>query len=361
MGRITISQRRRRNFVVFIFMAVLFASLGTTFDTKNTNIFLQFSEYSFSEREVALYYFFLASFFMISLTGMFLYNEYRKNPYKDSYEINASSAEAERDFGSQLQSLRREFEDTAQRAAQTAANRLSSDLDSRITRQVEVKVDNIIGDDVVKLVGAQLAKGADEYTWRETMREDLIDRFNTTRNRVDELAVKAQKSANIFRILGIILALLGLGLIGWKFVMFLAADFKVSGNDWTQFLITHETMTFPVVLLAEALALIMFRYHSRSLEQMRYFSNEVTTLSIRNAAALITVQQGTKKDIMEFAREMSREERNFILKKGEATLETTQNASEDALVQKILDRLKPVSQSGRARAKTEKVSDKDTP
>ena len=333
-----------RAIIVFL-VVILFVSVYSSATELMTSLEIDRFDAIYRALITPKYYFFWLVILLSIFTISILFSRFvdiRSSFDEPKYDIGGSAAALERDFGSQLDTLRREFEETAKREVQKASERISTTLDDRISKRVEDKVDNTIGDDVVTLVGKRVAKSAEEYAWRLQMREDLTDRFNTSRNRIDELATKAERAAYVFRWIGIVLALTGLALAGWKFVSFLlAGSVGISAEQWKIALVSHATTTLPVVLLAEALALIMFRYQSRSLEQMRYFANEVTTLSLRFAAALIIAQQGTKKDIVEFAKEMARQERNFILKKGEATLETVQNAGEDALVQKVLDKMSP--------------------
>ena len=103
-------------------------------------------------------------------------------------------------------------------------------------------------------------------------------------------------------------------------------------------MLRHLPFTFPFIILAEVLALIMFRYQSKALEMMRYFSNEVTTLSLRQAGALLIAEHGDKKALSDLANDLLKSERNIILRKDEKTIELAQNRDEDALAQKLAEK-----------------------
>jgi hypothetical protein len=110
----------------------------------------------------------------------------------------------------------------------------------------------------------------------------------------------------------------------------------------------HLPFTLPFILLAEVLALIMFRYQSKSLEMMRYFTNEVSTLSLRHAGAIATIEYGTQKAISDLAASLLKAERNIILRKDERTVELAQNRDEDALLKSLIDKLDAVRGKGKA-------------
>lgn len=215
-------------------------------------------------------------------------------------------------------------------------------MEDRIT----AKLSELADENLVELIGKKVAEQAKDYAWRKEMREELTDRFNSSRNRMDGLATKAEGTADTFRWLGVVLAVVGLGVAAIKLGQFML-DPPALGQAGAELqLLYSAAVTFPVVLLSEVLALIMFRYHSRALEQMRYYVNEVTTLNLRYGAAMMVVEQGAKKEIIDLARELARQERNYILKKDERTLETMQNAGEDALVRKLMEKMPLKQRSG---------------
>lgn len=271
---------------------------------------------------------------ILNLTFRFFYIKSETDRKQPESQISS----AERDFGAQVSSLERQFRKTASETLNSYLDQFAHDIEGRIETQLGERIDRQIEDGVLQKISHTLAQRATDYAWRHALKQNTSDRYNIARNRIDELAQKAERSATFFRWMGVILALAGFGIAVAKWVHYWNSGLLDQPLDNTP-LWAHLAATGTVVILSEVLALIMFRYHSRSLEQMRSFANEVSTLNLRFAAALMVVEIGSKKDVMTLAQELGRVERNFVLKKGEHTLETLQSAGEDALVTALMDRL----------------------
>ena len=79
----------------------------------------------------------------------------------------------------------------------------------------------------------------------------------------------------------------------------------------------------------------MFRYQSKSLEYMRYFSNEATNLDARHIAFMAALSFMDKAKIAKLIEKLEATERNFLISKGQRTLEMANNENEDRLLDKI--------------------------
>lgn len=136
------------------------------------------------------------------------------------------------------------------------------------------------------------------------------------------------------------------------FYVEIARGIAPSGSGATDYmaLLRHLPFTLPFILLAELLALIMFRYQSKGLEMMRYFSNEVTTLTLRQAGALATIEYGSNKAVADLAAELLKAERNIILRKDEKTVELAQNRDDDATLKALLAEIKGMTKQEKAAA-----------
>jgi hypothetical protein len=91
----------------------------------------------------------------------------------------------------------------------------------------------------------------------------------------------------------------------------------------------------------------MFRYQSKALEYMRYFSNEATNIDARHVAYISALHYLDKTKIARLIEKLEATERNFILNKNQKTLEMANNENEDRLLdkfKKIFDNLYPGAQ-----------------
>jgi hypothetical protein len=193
-----------------------------------------------------------------------------------------------------------------------------------------------IEENVVSIIGRKLSSKSIDYEAREYLIITISDSFDRSLRRIGSLADHAKRSAVYFKIMGVVLAVLGILAPLYEAYRFLV-ETRVQENleNWIH-LINHIPHILPFILLSEVLAFVMFRYHSRSLEQLRYYANEVTTLDIRRAAAISVIKTAPLKEIRIFAEKMFITERNTILKKDERTIELGQNQGEDAYSQNLL-------------------------
>lgn len=258
----------------------------------------------------------------------------RENESKDNL------ASFERSITASIETLRR---DMTQKIEDVQLEPQSQTIDSVVAAAEETvrkRIDEKLGDDILSVVGQKVAQQAKDHVQRADLRQSIEDTFNRSRDRIQLYANKASMASDAFRRLGYILAVTGLTVAILNLGVAFHTDALATTNEitWAK-LLRHLPYSAPVIILSEFLALIMFRYYSRSLEQMRYFSNEVTTLDIRQTGVLLMVQQGSKSDLMKAATELARVERNIILRKDERTMELANNRDEDAMIKALTDKI----------------------
>lgn len=265
----------------------------------------------------------------------------------------------ERSLSSEIQTLRnqtdRRFKELEQRSAQVDDETIQSVAEVAVRE----KLDQEIGEDIVSALGKKVSEQASDYARRSVVRDAIIELFDTSQSRINGHANSMERSAARFRSFGIWLAFFGVVLAAINLLVFYieitvtvfdrdpqapissegnVASVDASNNDLAK-MFRHLPFTLPFILLTEILALVMFRYQSKALEMMRYFSNEVTTLSLRRAGALAIVEHGPQKAIAELAGELLRAERNIIMRKDEKTLEFAQKSNEDAVLESLLSKI----------------------
>ena len=255
------------------------------------------------------------------------------NSRRNKIASSADKAYFEREIETQFETLRRNYQRITDEAAEKATTELLKNLETKVNDIVKTKVDNQTVDSLIDSIDIYLKKESEEHVWRSKLQENLLDRFNLSRNRIGELAMRAEKVAGFFLAIGIFLASSGVGLAIYKLYAYgLFSNRLINAGasfTWEQAK-TYFLMTTPTIIIIGLLALVMFRYRSRSLEQMQYYANEVTTLNIRYAAAMIILERGHHDEIVNLANQMLTQERNFVLKKGEATVDSAQ-ATNDGL------------------------------
>jgi hypothetical protein len=264
-------------------------------------------------------------------------------------------ADEERRFSSSVEEMRRSFEQKAKKLVDDQVSKIADSIEDTLESQVHQRVDDQFSNAVINSLGEKFAERTSEHATREVLVKEISGSFQRSLDRIGALGDSARSSASIFKFIGLILATLGVFVSAAEVVRFFQTS-RGAGQtgDWTE-LVLHIPHILPFILLSEVLAFVMFRYHSRSLEQMRYYANEVSTLDIRRAACIVIIKTASLEDLRGFADGILKTERNTILKKDERTIELGQNQGEDAYSQSmatmIVEKLKPVvnaSQKGGA-------------
>ncbi len=273
-----------------------------------------------------------------------------ENETKSKADISSSLASLARTLSSEIETLRKETTQKFKAFESDSTRALEGNISALAEEFVHKKIKEEIGEDIVSVIGKQVANKSLDYARRASVKEIIIERFDGSKNYIEEHAESAKYNARMFRRWGIMLAIGGIVLATLNLFVFyfeLFTDLNPSkggsedGVDYTAML-KHLPFTLPFILLSEALALIMFRYQSKALEMMRYFSNEVTTLNLRRIGALTIIEFGDKKAITELATGLLISERNIILRKDEKTVELAQNRDEDAMIESIVKKVESV-------------------
>ncbi|MCG6205882.1 hypothetical protein LPW26_14620 [Rhodopseudomonas sp. HC1] len=244
----------------------------------------------------------------------------------------------------------REFQSRIQKEIDAAVERLSATSEKLIKTQLADRIDAVVGDDLISVLGEKIAKQTDEVAQLNSFKQDAFDRFVQMRNRALQYAEAARIQASYFRWIGIALSLVGLTVLGMMLYLnlrqFLSDPALMERHvDWSMSLLRHGP-SYTFVVLCEFLALIMFRYQSKGLEYMRYFSNEGTNIDARQIAFMSALRYMDKAKLARIIERLEATERNFLIGKDQRTLELANNENEDRLferVKKLMSVTQPMS------------------
>ena len=115
---------------------------------------------------------------------------------------------------------------------------------------------------------------------------------------------------------------------------------KLTINVTNKFLTTDNVIslipTFSLVLFIELFAYFFLRLYREGLSEMKYFQNELTNIESKLIAVEIALIQDNKKILKIALESLLATERNFIMKKGETTVELERAKSESESVKSII-------------------------
>lgn len=91
-----------------------------------------------------------------------------------------------------------------------------------------------------------------------------------------------------------------------------------------------------IVIFIEIFAFFFLRLYAKSLDEIKYFQNELTNIESKLISAEIAYITDDKESLKKSLYSLSKTERNFILKKGETTVELERAKSESENMQNII-------------------------
>ncbi|CAM0118071.1 conserved membrane hypothetical protein [Stenotrophomonas maltophilia] len=145
-------------------------------------------------------------------------------------------------------------------------------------------------------------------------RDGLDARLSVTRLRLNQEVQALAKRGNLNLVLGIITTLVGLASLTYAVA---TAPREVP----VDVLSAHFIPRLSLSILIEVFAYFFLKLYKQSLAEIKYFQNELTNVESRSAAVAFALESGEKDIASQIALELSRTERNFVLNKGQTTVE----------------------------------------
>ena len=163
---------------------------------------------------------------------------------------------------------------------------------------------------------------------------ELVDEtFQPTINRLKDELYSLSKRGNLNLSIGIMITVVGLGLLG-MFVL----SFPNSQKDMASFFIDF----FPrisLVLLIEVFAFFFLSLYKSSLSEIKYFQNEITSMESKYLALKVALESSEKESINYVVEQLAKSERNFILDKGQSTVDLERAKNDQAATSDILGKV----------------------
>lgn len=208
---------------------------------------------------------------------------------------------------------------------EASGNSLNDDTD--IHNLIESKIESITDDVILKKVEDRFgAKAVEEFKYRE-----LLADFHSIKKRLSAEAYTISRNGNINLSIGVITTFLAIFFLGYSLL-------DVNANS-TYSLISSFVPRFALSVFIELFSFFFLRLYKRNLEDIKYFNNEKTNIDLKIVALKTALLKGDEKIINEVILVLSKTERNFVLKKGESTIDIQRNKDETSAYVKTIESL----------------------
>jgi hypothetical protein len=206
---------------------------------------------------------------------------------------------------------------------------ISADQQQELVKKISENITSEAAESVLEKIKKEAAE--DERT--RTKFTLVEEQFQPTINRLKDELFSLSKRGNLNLSIGIMITVVGLGLLG-MFVL----SFSNSQKDMATFFMDF----FPrisLVLLIEIFAYFFLSLYKSSLSEIKYFQNEITSMESKYLALKVALESSEKETINYVVEQLAKSERNFILEKGQSTVDLERAKNDQAATSDILGKV----------------------
>lgn len=248
------------------------------------------------------------------------------------FKVGSSPELASIHYKAELQQFKREMETRLSHAeGQVELSSLNisdsqrTDLVLRLRKSIEESAKGKILDEIRDSLRENQAQ--------QKLNSELEDRYEYTIRRFNLELAALSRRGNLNLGLGIITAVAGIVLLG-LFVQ----TIKSSSGAGLAF-IENFVPRVSLVILIEVFAYFFLRLYSTSLMEIKYFQNEITNVEAKFVALKVATHTGDEKIVGEVISQLAQTERNYILQKGQTTVDLERSRMDKEKITSLADNL----------------------
>lgn len=171
--------------------------------------------------------------------------------------------------------------------------------------------------------------------------KNLKQECDNTRTRLLQEVYSLSRRGNLNLVIGILISGFGIVFLGWSVINAPnLLDLGENSEDLAAYYVPRTTF----VLLIEIFSFFFLRLYRASLNDIKYFQNEITNIDLKVISIAAISMAGAFEALPALVQEMSKTERNFVLKGGESTIELEKDKIEAGLLQDIVGKLNSIVQ-----------------
>jgi len=165
--------------------------------------------------------------------------------------------------------------------------------------------------------------------WQVKQAEDV---FLRTVNRLERELVDQARRGNVNLALGIFTTLTGVGILSYSV-------FQAPVVQNAMELVSHFLPRLSLVILVEVFAYFFLRLYKQGLAEIKYFQNEITNIESKYLALNVSSSHEVKEGILKAVERLLLTERNFILEKGQSTVDLEKAKSDHANSANLVEKM----------------------
>lgn len=301
--------RKHRTFIV---TGVLYFTLGLIGLLLRED-FLKFYDanpLTLSTASVALILAGIMSILFVYLQGGFT-KEVPNEPYTDS------------SLAKHIEKLREEL---TQRIESKSSTVIDGDkLNELISEKVDTLTTEIIFDKIEEKYEDRLI---DDIKFKS-----LLQEIELVKHRIDRETARTSRNANLNLLIGFFTTFMAIFFLGYSLLG------VTTGTQSTNDFIYHFVPRISLSIFIELFSFFFLRIYKTNLDDIKHLTNERTNIDMKLLALRTALMQNDTDLLKIVIADLSKTERNFILKKGESTVDLEKGKLENRSSDKILENL----------------------
>jgi hypothetical protein len=216
---------------------------------------------------------------------------------------------------SELNYMRKQLAEVSDKAdaAREAASEISDEDRDGI---VSVLKAQLIGDAAKEAVADLTAQAAAAYK-RDARDAELRERFNESRGRLGQELHSLSIRGNVNLAIGAATSIVGLYFLGTGVLQELTA--ATTKDPWA--FASHFLPRLTLVVFIELFAYFFLSLYRNSLQEIKYFQNELTNVESKQIALRTAIEYGDPATIASMVNSLAATERNHVLNRDQTTVE----------------------------------------
>ncbi len=235
------------------------------------------------------------------------------NELRYTFRNQSRSAYQDKELIEELKNLKDKINDS-----QTKGLELNEDDKTKLFELFETKLEKNLSQEFLKTI--QQMFGADILASERysDLQRDLIEFKERLRFEIRRLSLRANTNLAIGSVTTLVAVI----------VLYITVVSNHINFSDTVSMISYFIPRISLVIFIEVFAFFFLKLYKSNLDNVRYYHNEMTNIETRIISLKTSIINADKSTINELIKELSKTERNFVLKKGETTIELERLKSE---------------------------------
>jgi len=198
--------------------------------------------------------------------------------------------------------------------------------DEKIKDTIESKIDQITNESLFDQIKEKYESRLIDDIKHKALEEELYD----VKRRIDREVLRTSRTSNINLSIGVFTTFIAIFFLGYSLL-----GVETNQESTTSF-IYHFIPRLSLSLFIELFSFFFLRIYKKNLDDIKYLNNERTNIDLKLVALRTSIAYSESEALKEVILDLSKTERNFVLKKGESTVEIEKERQENTSSEKIL-------------------------